>query len=297
MARFSNTSDIVIAELNVVLYSQAAAAISRESSYPSFFNIVHGNATKVEPERNLESFSTHAHALLKRYSKVNCSFYIADVHPYPAFVFSVPNASCSTLHQICLMTGLETDACLLGGDSGFGYQITFISERSFRLTANARDMAEVRDLTSEFERAMIPDWNGTEAKLALKNSLIIVYGSRLEVVNLTKILKPLVMHFLIRKVSDVRYRRSQIGSLIPLRETPTFLITDEQKSKIHIAWEGPVTVLDNFTASMTGDFDNESLFRPEFAFEKVKRIDWFWIVFVLSNSLVLVVVLWLSRGA
>jgi hypothetical protein len=194
------------------------------------------------------------------------------------------------------MTGLETDVCFLGGDSGFGYQMAFISGPSVNMTVNASTMAEIRDLKFEITREMIPDWNGSEAKLALKKSLVVVYNSRWDVVNLTKFLIPLIGNFLIRKVSEVRYRNSQIGSRIKLREIPTFLVTDKEKTKIGIAWEGSITILNNLTDRATGAVGNGLSFRPEIGFEKVQQIDWFWIVFALSNSLVVVIVLWLSRG-
>jgi hypothetical protein len=290
---FSKATTIIIAELDVVTHRKASTAIVSARGYPSWCEIVNGNATLVPMAHSFDAFVSHAQALARKHARDNCSSYLPGIHPYPAYVFAVPNGSCDTVQRICSDVGLSRESCYSAGDSKFGHVMSVVMSESVRVTVNATKVEEIHDFLTELTRPIVGDWNIAEARASLKKKLVVVYSTRSQVRNLTTAVKALMGTFLIRKVSEVRYRHSQIGLVLPIKETPAFLIADTVDGPFQLAWQGPLTT--NFTDALENKSKPLAFVEWDSVFEKPALFDWFWPIFVLSSAFLLILVFWLSR--
>jgi thiol-disulfide isomerase/thioredoxin len=146
MARFSNTSDVIVAELDVVSSRKAGSRFPEIRSFPSWVAFFRGNVTTIRIARDLHSFMAHAQSLARMYSRDNCTQYVPGMHSYPSFALSVPNASCGTVKQICYLGEIADNACLLVGDSKFGYQLAFFLNELVNITLKAESVSEILEL-------------------------------------------------------------------------------------------------------------------------------------------------------
>jgi hypothetical protein len=288
MARFARTPGVVVAEANIDLYRNAISTLARVDSWPSFFDLVRGKATRVSPKRDLESFLQHAEELRREFSGDDCRYYVPGLHPFPAFVFSVANASCALSRPLCEAAGLPRDACLLSWENeSNSYRLTVHFDRSVAVRVNATDASELLVRTKEFLSNALTEWDTTEALTALRTPLLVVYESRMELVNITKALRILMADFLIRKVSAVRYRRSSIGGRFPVGQTPAFLVADKARSRFYAVLEGwdPDAPLREQISNATL-LPEDRATALEAAFETAPSVDWFWVLFAVSSAMV-----------
>lgn len=102
MDQFEHDFYVMIGEIDCSNYRSICSSFYKTSSFPSFYNIINRNITKISTERNMKSFIDNINNLKNIKYQQYCSKF-SEIKSYPAFVLDIlPNISdgCSYIDNI-----------------------------------------------------------------------------------------------------------------------------------------------------------------------------------------------------
>jgi hypothetical protein len=231
MANFSDHPNIIIAEVDVVMYHSAVHRIIHPHRFPEFTDLIRGKATQINIHRQFNDFFEHAQLLIANSSLAGCTAYVPGSNSFPVFVLSVPSASCKVLNQVCHLADIPLKKCLMGDSYGSQFRVRIFYGTAHGIDLNSSDMNTTVALLRDFSREQLGSWDVREARDSTRRLVIVLYSSWAQVHMMRKVDGAVVSEFAFGRMSLAELRSRQPSIQIELNQTPALLVADQQQSK------------------------------------------------------------------